>query len=432
MIEDKGTHTMQTETMKYQTSCADDVDSESIRVEEARQRILSAITPISDFEKRALRDALGRVLAEDIISPLNVPAHTNSAMDGIAVSGDDLPSSEDRILEMIGTAYAGVPFKGECRTGQCVRIMTGAPMPKGTDTVIMQEHIEFLTDNKLRIGITHRPGQNVRQAGEDIGKDTEVLKAGRRMVPADMGVLASLGIGEIYLHRRPRVAFFSTGDELRSIGEPLGEGEIYDSNRYSLYGMLSHLGVEVLDLGVVHDEPDALRHAFQHASSMADVVITTGGVSVGDADYIKPILTELGEIGFWKIAMKPGRPLTFGKLDNALFFGLPGNPVAVMVTFYQFVQPALHYLSSGEIKLPLTLKATATSPLYNRPGRFEYQRGLLTQTADGEFEVSKSGKQGSGILTSMSHANCFIFLPEDCASVQAGDTVMVQPFETFV
>lgn len=423
---------MQTKKIHYQTSCADDVDNESLRVEEARQRILSAITPISDYEKLALRDALGRVLAEDIISPLNVPAHTNSAMDGIAMFSSDLPSSQSRVVKMIGTAYAGVPFKGECRTGQCVRIMTGAPMPKGTDTVIMQEHIEFLTHDKLRIGVAHRPGQNVRQVGEDIRKGAAVLQAGRHIVPADLGVLASLGIGEIRVHRRPRVAFFSSGDELRSIGEPLGEGEIYDSNRYSLYGMLTRLGVEVLDLGVVHDDPEALRKAFQQASAMADMVITSGGVSVGEADYIKPVLSELGEIGFWKIAMKPGRPLTFGQLGKAPFFGLPGNPVAVMVTFYQFVLPALHYLSSGKIKRPLTLKATCTAPLYNRPGRFEFQRGILEQTGGGEFTVSKSGKQGSGILTSMSHANCFILLAEDCATVQAGDTVVVQPFETFI
>jgi molybdopterin molybdotransferase len=245
-------------------------------------------------------------------------------------------------------------------------------------------------------------------------------------------VLASLGIGEIPVKRRPRVAFFSTGDELRAIGETLGEGEIYDSNRYSLYGMLTRLGVDVLDLGVIRDNPQALREAFAHASSMADVVITSGGVSVGDADYIKPVLSELGEINFWKIAMKPGRPLTFGQLDKALFFGLPGNPVAVMVTFYQFVQPALHYLSNGTIKTPITLKATCTSDLHNRPGRFDFQRGILMQNNAGDFEVHKTGKQGSGILTSMSEANCFILLAEDCASVKCGDSVVVQPFDTFI
>ena len=423
---------MRPDIIIHQPSCADDVDKDSLRVEEARQRILAAVTPITDHEKLALRSALGRILAQDIVSPLNVPAHTNSAMDGIAVTSRDLPTKGTRILEVIGTAYAGVPFKGECHAGQCVRIMTGAPMPAGTDTVIMQEHINTQGSNKVLIGDSHRAGQNVRQAGEDIPKDATVLATGRKLVPADLGVLASLGIGEIPVKRRPRVAFFSTGDELRAIGETLGEGEIYDSNRYSLYGMLTRLGVEVLDLGVIRDEPQALREAFTHAAAMADVVITSGGVSVGDADYIKPVLSELGEINFWKIAMKPGRPLTFGQVGKALFFGLPGNPVAVMVTFYQFVLPALQYLSSGAIKQPLTVKATCISDLHNRPGRFDFQRGILTQNDNGEFEVSKTGKQGSGILTSMSEANCFILLAEDCATVQPGDTVVAQPFDCFV
>lgn len=423
---------MHTEKIKPAASCSDPIDNNSLRVDEARLRILSAISPIADTEKLALRSALNRILAEDIISTINVPAHTNSAMDGIAVASNDLPTTGTRTLDIIGTAYAGVPFNGECHPGQCVRIMTGAPMPKGTDTVIMQEHVELPGKNLARIGVAHRARQNVRQAGEDIRKGTAVFNCGRRISAADLGVLASLGVGEVRVNRRPRVAFFSTGDELRSIGETLAEGEIYDSNRYSLYGMLTRLGVEVLDLGVVPDKPDLLREAFTHAARMADMVITSGGVSVGDADYIKPILTELGEINFWKIAMKPGRPLTFGKLDNALFFGLPGNPVAVMVTFYQFVQPALLYLASGEYKQPLVIKATCTTPLYNHPGRFEFQRGTLVQTESGDFEVSRSGKQGSGILTSMSHANCFILLSEDCQAVQAGDLVSVQPFETFI
>jgi len=423
---------MRPEIIIHQPSCADDVDKDSLRVDEARRRILKAITPITDIERLALRSALGRILAQDIVSPLNVPAHTNSAMDGIAVLSSDLPATGTCTLEIIGTAYAGVPFKGKCHPGECVRIMTGAPMPQGTDTVIMQEHIKTQGENKVHIGASHRAGQNVRQAGEDIPKGVTVLAAGRHLVPADLGVLASLGIGEVPVKRRPRVAFFSTGDELRAIGETLGEGEIYDSNRYSLYGMLTRLGVEVLDLGVIRDEPQALRDAFARASSIADMVITSGGVSVGDADYIKPVLSELGKINFWKIAMKPGRPLTFGQLSKALFFGLPGNPVAVMVTFYQFVQPALHYLSSGTIKTPITLKATSSSDLHNRPGRFDFQRGILTQNDDGDFEVHKTGKQGSGILTSMSEANCFILLAEDCASVKRGDIVVVQPFDTFI
>jgi molybdopterin molybdotransferase len=423
---------MQTKNITIAPSCADDYDSESLSVEEARRRILADIKPVIGDEKLALRTALGRILAENVISPLDVPSHNNSAMDGYALKGTDLASDASHDFEVIGTAYAGRPFAGDCQAGQCVRIMTGAPMPSCTDTVIMQEHVQQLNDDKVRIANTHQPGQNVRLAGEDIAKGHVVLEAGRYLVPADLGVLASLGIGEVQVRRRPRVAFFSTGDELRSIGEVLREGDIYDSNRYSLHGMLTRLGVELLDLGVVRDEPDAIREAFQTAAKMADVVITSGGVSVGDADYIKPVLHELGEIGFWKIAMKPGRPLTFGSLGDAFFFGLPGNPVAVMVTFYQFVQPALHYLLSGEIHLPLMLKASSMTMMRKRPGRYEFLRGIMSQSEPGKFEVRIAGRQGSGILTSMSRANCFILLPEECADIHEGDSVIIQPFETFV
>jgi molybdopterin molybdotransferase len=310
--------------------------------------------------------------------------------------------------------------------------MTGAAIPAGMDTVIMQEHVQLLSDDRVRIGNTHQPGQNVRLAGEDIAKGHVVLEAGRYLAPADLGVLASLGIGEVKVRRRPRVAFFSTGDELRSIGEVLGEGDIYDSNRYSLYGMLTRLGVDLLDLGVIRDEPDAIRKAFHEAARMADVVITSGGVSVGEADFIKPVLDELGEIDFWRIAMKPGRPLTFGSLGDAFFFGLPGNPVAVMVTFYQFVQPALRYMFSGEIHHPLLLKANSMDIMRKRPGRFEFLRGIMSQGEPGQFQVRIAGRQGSGILTSMSRANCFILLPEECGDIQEGDSVIIQPFETFV
>jgi molybdopterin molybdotransferase len=379
-----------------------------------------------------LRNALSRILAEDIISPLDVPGHTNSAMDGYAVSGNDLPQSGEQIYQVIGKSLAGAPFNGNCNAGQCVRIMTGAVMPDGTDTVIMQEHVAATATDTVRIGDGHRPGQNVRRAGEDISAGGTVLQTSHKLTPADLGILSSLGIGEVKVRRRPRVAFFSTGDELRSIGESLAEGDVYDSNRYSLYGMLKRLDVEILDMGVVKDDIDELRNAFLDAASMADVVITSGGVSVGEADYIKPILEQKGEINFWKIAMKPGRPLTHGRLGNSLFFGLPGNPVAVMVTFYQFVQPALNYLASGRISLPWTMLATSTDNINKRPGRYEFQRGILEQDDGGQLTVSKTGQQGSGVLTSMSRANCFILLPENCDGVSAGDEVRVQLFDTFI
>ena len=419
----------------HEPSCADAHEPGLLSVDEARSKILDSLTPLTAGEKLPLRDALQRRLAEDIISSINVPGHTNSAMDGYAIAGADLVNSPVTSFTVIADSFAGAPFTGQCHSGECVRIMTGAAMPDGTDTVIMQEHIERSGD-LIKVGDGHRTGQNVRQAGEDIAIGGRVLNRGRQLTPADLGVIASLGIAEVNVVRRPRVAFFSTGDELRSIGDgknrPLKKGEVYDSNRYSLHGMLKRLEAEIIDMGVIRDKPDDLRKALQTASQSADAVITSGGVSVGEADYIKPILDEIGDINFWKISMKPGRPITFGQLGNAAFFGLPGNPVSVMVTFYQFVQPALEYLAGGSRQPFFTLAAKSTSRLRKRPGRYEFQRGILTQDADGSFSVSKTGGQGSGILTSMSQANCFILLDEQTASIEAGESVMVQPFSSFM
>ncbi|MCW8935022.1 MAG: molybdopterin molybdotransferase MoeA [Gammaproteobacteria bacterium] len=422
---------------KKQASCADDYDSETITVETARQKILEKIHPIDGTEKLTLYQSLNRILAEDIVSKLNVPGHTNSAMDGYTLSGDQLPNNETREYRVIGTAYAGRPFKNEnnndqCQAGECVRIMTGAAMPSNTDTVIMQEHSEKISDTTVRFTTGHRKGQNVRQAGEDIAKGNIVLKQGHHLQPADLGVIASIGIGEISVYRQPRIAFFSTGDELRQIGEPLEKGDIYDSNRYSLYGMLSQLNVEIIDLGVVGDKLEDLREAFATASSKADLVITTGGVSVGEADFVKNIIEEMGKIHIWKIAMKPGRPITFGELDEAVFFGLPGNPVAVMTTFYHFVLPAIQKLSGEGARSPLTFEVKCNSALKKRPGRFECLRGILSRNESGQLTVSVTGKQGSGILTSMSRANCLILLDEDCDGVKIGDNVTVQPFNTYL
>lgn len=422
---------MKQQSLKPAASCAEPESPLTLTVEDARTRILTGLSPLQTSERLALRNGLDRILGEDIISPLDVPGHTNSAMDGFALSAVDL--SEPGVeLKVIGTVYAGDSFQGCCRSGECVRIMTGAPMPAGTDTVVMQEQTTTPAPDRVRIEGSHHSGQNIRQAGEDITKGAVVLKAGKRLTPADLGILASLGFGEISVKRRPKVAFFSTGDELRAIGETLQPGELYDSNRYTLYGMLQRAGVELIDLGVVRDEPDALKEAFEQAAKAADVVLSTGGVSVGEADYTKSILQSLGEIGFWQIAMKPGRPLTFGRLDEALFFGLPGNPVAVMVSFYQFVLPALYTLASGEVYLPLTLKARCNDKLRKRAGRFEFLRGIMQQTTDGDYKVTSLGQQGSGILTSMSQANCFILLDTACDGVEPGDRVTVQPFASLV
>ena len=413
---------------KKQTSCADDWEPSVLSVEDARKKILENISPITGIEKLTLRSCLKRFLAEDIFSPIEVPSHPNSAMDGYVIAGSDLPTDEPRNYQVIDTCYAGVPSSKSCQKGQVIRIMTGGLIPDATDTVIMQEQVKVNDDGTVQIKPGHKIGQNVRLAGEDIPLNSKVLGKGHQINTADLGILASLGIGELRVYRRPRIAFFSTGDELRSIGEPLAAGEIYDSNRYTLYAMLKQQNVDILDMGVIKDNPDDMQQAFKEAADMADIVITSGGVSVGEADYIKPTLEKMGDIDFWKIRMKPGRPLTFGKLGNARFFGLPGNPVAVMVTFLQFVQPAIYHLSSGTKKPMITLKAKSLSKLYKRPGRYEFQRGIFQQNENGDLEVKRTGMQGSGILTSMSIANCFILLDEKCAGVEEGDIINIQPF----
>lgn len=407
--------------------CAEDYDPTSLPVNEALQRIDAVVTPVTGYEQVPLRSALGRTLAQTITSSINVPPHANSAMDGYAVRVEDLSSEGVTPLRVIGAALAGEPFPSVVTPGAAVRIMTGAVLPAGADCVVMQEQVERQGDTVV-MGSGHKVGQNIRRAGEDLAKGEVVLSAGRRLLPADLGLLASLGIAEIRVRRRLRVAFFSTGDELHSIGEPLGEGEIYDSNRYTLYGMLTGLGVDLIDMGVVRDRREELEQAFREAARHADALITSGGVSVGEADFIKDILKSLGEVNFWKIAMKPGRPLAFGRVGKAVFFGLPGNPVSVMVAFYQFVQPALRRMLGQHEEPPLMIKAACAQRLRKRPGRMEFQRGILGRQADGGLVVQSTGEQGSGILSTMSRANCFIILPEECGNVEAGTLVDVQPF----
>ncbi|MEN8129818.1 MAG: gephyrin-like molybdotransferase Glp [Pseudomonadota bacterium] len=412
-------------------SCRDDHDPASLPVQLALARIESALNPIRGFEKVATRSALGRVLAQDVSSTLDVPGHTNSAMDGYAINGEQIPSKGTRELKVIGTSWAGRPYRDEIAADTCVRIMTGAVMAPGTDTVIMQEHVE-LQGEHIRFDASHKPGQNVRQAGEDIAKGKVVLTKGKRISPADIGLLASLGTGEVLVHRRLRVAFFSTGDELRAIGEPLEEGMIYDSNRYTLYGMLTRLGADVIDMGVIKDVREDTFEAFAEAANCADVIITSGGVSVGEADYVKETLDKVGKVNFWKVAMKPGRPLAFGRVKDAYFFGLPGNPVSVMITFYIFVQPALRKLSGESKTENLTLNAPCISTLRKRPGRVEFQRGILERNDKGQYQVRKTGPQGSGILHSMTEANCLIILPLESTGVEPGTEVEVVPFQGLV
>ncbi len=407
-------------------------DHRVIELDEARNRILATIRPVRERQSVALMAGLGRVLGADVHSSVDVPSHRNSAMDGYALAGGELPSEGSRSFAVTGTSWAGRPFDGSAGPGQCVRIMTGATLPEGTDTVVMQEHVT-VEDGQVIIGAGHKPGQNVREAGEDIRSGELAVAAGTLLQPAHLGLLASLGVGKVDVFRRPRVAIFSTGDELRGIGEELAPGQIYDSNRYSLHGMLSRLGLEVLDLGVVRDRREDTRRAFEDAASRADAIVTSGGVSVGEADYVTETLERYGEIGFWKVAMKPGKPIAFGRVEQAYFFGLPGNPVSVMVTFYQLVQPALRALA-GESSTapPVLLRATCQSKLRKKPGRLEFQRGVLERDASGAYSVRSTGHQGAGVLRSMGEANCFIILPLDQATVDPGTEVDVQPFAGLV
>jgi molybdopterin molybdotransferase len=415
-------------------SCADDYDPNSMPVDKARALIRQYLEPVTATERIHVRAALGRVLAEDVVSPLDVPGHDNSAMDGWAVRFDDVPRDGSATLTRVGDSFAGRPHAGELRAGEAVRIFTGGVMPPGADTVVMQERATEVPGGvTIAAGAVAKRGQNRRFAGEDLKRGATVFGAGQALNPAELGMLASLGVNEVSVYRRLRVAFFSTGDELRAIGQPLAAGEIYDSNRYTLHGMLTRLGCDVLDMGVVRDEPAALERGFAAAAANADVVITSGGVSVGEADFVKQLLDRLGEVLFWKIAMKPGRPLAYGRVGSAHFFGLPGNPVSVMVTFYQFVREALLVLQGRrDVTSVPTFPAKLSAPIRKAPGRTEFQRGVLQPDPAGGYTVRTTGDQGSGILSSMSRANCFIVLPSECGDVGAGDIVQVQPLEGLI
>jgi molybdopterin molybdotransferase len=408
----------------------DDHDPTLLRVEQVHEKLAQLVTPVSGSERVAIRSALGRILAEPIISSINVPPYANSAMDGYAVRSADLPAQGEQSLKVIGSSFAGEPFRGEIKTGECVRIMTGAKIPDGADCVIMQEHTQR-NDNNITIGSGHCAGQNLRHPGEDMRIGSEVLRSGQRIGPAEIGLMASLGIAEVTVKRQLRVAFFSTGDELRGVGEILAEGQIYDSNRYTLFGMLQELGVSLIDMGVIRDDQTAVEQAFMHAASIADVVITSGGVSVGEADYVKLTLDKLGQVGFWRIAMKPGKPLAFGKVGTAVFFGLPGNPVSVMATFYLFALPALRHMMGQPYQQPLVYRARTQTRLKKAPGRTDYQRGVL-HNDHGTLTVDATGMQASHILSGMSRANCFIVLPLEAGPIEAGTEVDVIPFHGLI
>ncbi|TCC04529.1 molybdopterin molybdotransferase [Kosakonia quasisacchari] len=397
-----------------------------ISLDTALSQMLSRISPLTESETLPLLACFGRVVAQDIISPLNVPGFDNSAMDGYAVRLAEVQSGN--ALPVAGKAFAGQPFDGEWPAGTCVRIMTGAPIPAGCDAVVMQEQTEQ-TDAGIRFTAEVRANQNIRRAGEDIQQGACVFAAGTRLTAAELPVIASLGIADVNVLRKVRVALFSTGDELQLPGQPLADGQIYDTNRLSVHLMLSQLGYEVINLGIVPDNPQKLRETFIAADSQADVVLSSGGVSVGEADYTKAILDELGEIAFWKLAIKPGKPFAFGKLKNSWFCGLPGNPVSATLTFYQLVLPLLEKLGGNIAGIqPLRLRARAVERLKKTPGRLDFQRGVVSRGEDGTLEVRSTGHQGSHIFSSFSQGNCFVVLERERGNVEAGEWVDVEMF----
>jgi molybdopterin molybdotransferase len=396
------------------------------------QFLANLVEPVTPSENVAIFDALGRVLAQDIISPISVPPHDNSAMDGYAFDGNQLTPDADLQLKIVGTALAGKAWTGPVQRGECVKIMTGAIMPSGLDTVVPQE-LATLNDKQITVPkqVLQR-GDNRRHLGEDLMQGQSALHQGERLGPAALGLIASLGIHSVPVLRRLKVAYFSTGDEILSLGDAPREGAVYDSNRYTVFGLLSKLGCEVIDMGVVRDQPEALEAAFVRAASQADAIITSGGVSVGEADFTKAMMKKLGDVAFWKIAMRPGRPMAVGRILNpkpTILFGLPGNPVAVMVTFLAFVRPALQRMMGNTREAPPLLKAQSTEAIRKKPGRTEYQRGIVSTGSDGSLQVKTTGNQGSGVLSSMVQANGLIVLHHAQGNVAVGDAVSVMMFD---
>ena len=417
--------------MKKQASCQDEFDPNSLSFEQALERIQQGVKPLKGRRCVTIREAIGCVLADDVTSPMNVPPFINSAMDGYAVNSTDLTQSSETKLKVIGKSFAGQPFNGKINNGECVRIMTGAVVPDGADTVIMQEHAEVDGD-AIKIGNEHKKGQNIRHPGDDFSTGDVIIKAGERLSPTKLGLLASVGVTELNVVRTPVVAFFSTGDELKSVGQTLQPGDIFDSNRYLLFGMLQKMGVQCIDMGVIPDIKEQIELTLKEATNCADVVITSGGASVGEADYIKVILDEIGQVNFWKIAMKPGKPLAFGEINDTLFFGLPGNPVSAIATFYLFVQPTLKLLEGEKAEKSLKLKARCTSKLKKRPGRKDFQRGILSSDENGELIVDTTGIQGSHMLSAMSKANCFIVLDAESGDIEENTLVEVMLFNDLI
>lgn len=420
-------------TIEQIAAALDGYDPQALNAAHVNAFLDRLVEPVHATESVGVREALGRVLAVDVISPISVPAHDNSAMDGYAFDGQQLTAGQALGLRVVGTAFAGKAWSGAVRTGECVKIMTGAIMPTGLDTVVPLEFVRTDGDTVWIPADVIRSGDNRRRLGEDLMAGAAALGKGHLLGPAALGLLASLGIPAVQVHRRIKVAYFSTGDEILSLGEEPREGAVYDSNRYTVFGLLTRLGVEVLDLGVIRDEPAALEAAFRQAAVQADAIITSGGVSMGEADHTKAMMRMLGDVAFWRIAMRPGRPMAVGRIrqdgGSAVLFGLPGNPVAVMVTFLAFVRPALLRLMGAQVQEPVLLKARCAETVRKKPGRTEFQRGIVTRTPDGLLSVRTTGNQGSGVLRSMVEANGLIVLHHAQGNISPGDEVDVMMFD---
>ncbi len=413
-------------------------DPQSLTVPQVGDFLAQLAQPLPAHEAQdiPLFEALGRVLAQDVISPIHVPPHNNSAMDGFAFDGSQLSPTQALTLRVVGTALAGKAWQGRVQAGECLKIMTGAILPEGLDTVapleLCQVHSEAGTSTVTLPAGLFKPGDNRRLQGEDLMQGHAALHAGAHLTPAALGLIASLGQPTVRVHRRLRVAYFSTGDEILSLGEAPREGAVYDSNRFTVFGLLTRMGCEVIDLGVVRDDPLLLEAAFAQAAAQADAIITSGGVSVGEADFTKAMMKKLGDVAFWKIAMRPGRPMAVGRLGRSVLFGLPGNPVAVMVTFLAFVRPALLRMMGSTAPTPPLLRAKSLEALRKKPGRTEYQRGTVSTAADGSLQVRTTGNQGSGVLSSMVQGNGLIVLHHAQGNVAIGDEVDVMVFEGVV
>ena len=405
-------------------------DPQALSAQDVLKFLTQLVNTVAETEEVEIFQSLGRIVADDVISPIDVPPHDNSAMDGFAFKDQQLSSAENITLKVVGTALAGKAWQGQVKPGECVKIMTGAIMPDGLDTVIPQELCQSVTPESIQFA-SHilKTGDNRRLRGEDIAKGKPALKQSARITPAAAGLLASLGLPKVSVYRTLRVAYFSTGDEILSLGEALREGAVYDSNRYTIAGLLKDLGCQMIDMGVVKDDPQLLENAFTKAAEHADAIITSGGVSVGEADFTKAMMKKLGDVVFWKIAMRPGRPMAVGRITqghrSAVLFGLPGNPVAVMVTFLAFVKPALLQMMGSTLSPTPLMRARTQEVLRKKPGRTEYQRGIVTRNADGELEVITTGNQGSGVLSSMVQANALIVLQHTQSTAQVGDWVDV-------